>query len=1025
MSHSEQMIENQFIQILSEKKNQWNYRPDLKTEEALWQNFRGHLNRINLAILEEQLLTDKEFNQVKVDFSRLTGTPFLASQWLRGENGVAQIVLERENGQKVTLEAFRNKDISGGTSSYEVVNQVVPNIDRTDRGDVSLLINGLPIIHIELKKESAKDGFMQAYHQIQRYAEDGFFKGIYATTQIMVISNKVDTRYFARPSEDTAEAYTRMKKFLFNWRTEDNQTVPDLFDFTRTVLRIPDAHELISQYTILVDDQKNQKFLMVLRPYQIHAIRKIRQKAAQHEGGFIWHATGSGKTITSFVATKLLAQNSIGVDRTVMVVDRTDLDAQTQDEFTKFASEYHTGQTTGNSVSNTLIVGIKNQKQLTRNLLSSKNNNTILVTTIQKLSAAMRSAKQESEEKGSNQFEKLRQEHIVFIVDEAHRAVSDEEMRKIKKVLPNSTWFGLTGTPIFEENKKQENGTFARTTSQQYGPLLHSYTTKNAMDDEAVLGFQVEYHSLITEEDQEAIVAQINNGELVEDQLEQEKLLPRELYETDEHIRKMLQKIFNRRSVIKKFNVKHGFPTMSAILTTHSIAQAKHIYHILKEMKSNGTLLNGRQFDERHQLIDKDFPRVAITFSTNPDQLGKNKNDDELAEIMEEYAHQFGASPYQDEKLYNKNINKRLGRKEKQYQTDGQWLDFVIVVDRLLTGFDSPTIQTLYVDRELNYQKLLQAFSRTNRVYTGKESGLIISFRKPFTMKENVQQTFRLFSNENQDFDQLFPREYEEIKKEFRDFSNLYVQAEADLSDNPNDLKTMIAQVSAYQKLEKSYKALRSYDQYEEDVEEFSKVVNQLPQYQGKTENVKAKIKEILEEEEEFDDDFDKFLQEITFSSQLNATHKDVVDSFYINQLLKAIQLNETGAVEKFEKEIQQKDPMIQQMYHELKDQLINTSEVMDVNKLKETSIQNEIQKRLKQESDEFGLSLEFLQSAMNEYQGNQENIPYLNHLLDSMTITKEEFEEKTGEKYRRRTKVLEERLQQQFEHIQKWKEEL
>lgn len=536
---------------------------------------------------------------------------------------MAQILLEREDGKKVTLEAFRNKDISGGTSSYEVVNQVVTDSSRVNRGDVSLLINGLPIIHIELKKESAKDGFMQAYYQIQRYAEDGFFKGIYATTQIMVISNKVDTRYFARPSEDTAEAYARMKKFLFNWRTEDNQTVSDLFDFTRTVLRIPDAHELISQYTILVDDQKNQKFLMALRPYQIHAIRKIRQKAAQHEGGFIWHATGSGKTITSFVATKLLAQNAIGVDRTVMVVDRKDLDAQTQDEFTKFASEYHTGQTTGNSVANTLIVGIKNQKQLAQNLLSSKNNNTILVTTIQKLSAAMRSAQQESEEKGSNQFEKLRKEHIVFIVDEAHRAVSDEEMKRIKKILPNSTWFGLTGTPIFEENKKQENGTFARTTSQQYGPLLHSYTIKNAMDDGAVLGFQIEYHSLISEEDQEVIVSQLNKGKLPDDALQQEKLLPTELYETDEHIRTMLQKIFNRRSVVKKFKVKNGFPTMSAILTTHSIAQAKHIYRILKEMKDNGTLLNGRQFDERHQLIDKDFPRVAITFSTNPDQLEK------------------------------------------------------------------------------------------------------------------------------------------------------------------------------------------------------------------------------------------------------------------------------------------------------------------------------------------------------------------------------------------------------------------
>lgn len=1025
MGHSEQMIENQFIQILSEKENQWTYRPDLKSEDALWQNFRGHLNRINLSLLEDKLLTDKEFNQVKVEFSRLTGTPFLASQWLRGENGVAQISLEREDGQGITLEAFRNKDISGGTSSYEVVHQVVPDTNRIDRGDVSLLINGLPIIHIELKKESAKDGFMQAYHQIQRYAEDGFFKGIYATTQIMVISNKVDTRYFARPIEDTPEAYKRMKKFLFNWRTEDNQTVPDLFDFTRTVLRIPNAHELISQYTILVDDQKNQKFLMALRPYQIHAIRKIREKAAQHEGGFIWHATGSGKTITSFVATKLLAQNSIGVDRTVMVVDRTDLDAQTQDEFTKFASEYHTGQTSGKTVSNTLIVGIKNQKQLTQKLLSSKNNNTILVTTIQKLSAAMRSAKRESEEKGSNQFEKLRKEHIVFIVDEAHRAVSDEEMRKIKKILPNSTWFGLTGTPIFEENQKQENGTFARTTSQQYGPLLHSYTTKNAMDDGAVLGFQVEYHSLISEEDQEAVVVNVNNGELIDDPFEQEKLLPRELYEKDEYIRKMLQKIFNRRSIVKKFNVKNGFPTMSAILTTHSIQQAKRIYQLLKEMKADGSLFSGQNFDKRHQLIDKDFPRVAITFSTNPDQLEKNKQDDELVAIMEDYAHQFDVSPYQDEKLYNQNINKRLARKEKQYQTDGQWLDFVIVVDRLLTGFDSPTIQTLYVDRELNYQKLLQAFSRTNRIYTGKESGTIVTFRKPFTMKENVQRTFRLFSNEHQDFDQLIPREYEEVKKEFRDLSSLYAQAELDLSENPNDLKTMIEQVSAYQKLEKSYKALRSYDQYEEEVEEFSGVVNQLPQYQGKTENVKAQIKEIIEEEAEMDDDFDNLLQEITFSSQLNATHKDIVDSFYINQLLKAIQDNEKGAVEKFEKEIQQKDPMIQQMYHDLKDQLVKTAEDIDITQLKETSIQKEIQKRLQQESDEFGLSLEFLQSAMNEYQKEQTTIPYLTHLLDSMSISKEEFETKTGEKYRRRTKVIEERLKQQFEHIQKWKEEL
>lgn len=1017
-------MERDFIRILSENENQWRYRSDIKTESDLWNNFIAHLNRLNVALLKDVHLTDKETKRVQVELTRLTGTPFLASQWLRGENGVSQIVLERDTGEKITLEAFRNKDISGGTSSYEVVNQIVPDIKRQVRGDVTLLINGLPIIHIELKKESAKDGYIQAYHQIQRYAEGGFFKGIYATTQIFIVSNKVETRYFARPSEDTPLAYKRMEKFLFNWRTEDNVPVPDLFEFTRTVLRIPDAHELISQYTILVDDQKNQKFLMVLRPYQIHAIRKIRRQAAKHEGGFVWHATGSGKTITSFVATKLLAQHSIGVDRTVMVVDRTDLDAQTQDEFTKFASEYHTGQSAGTSVANTLIVGIKNQRQLSRSLLSSKNNNTILVTTIQKLSAAMRTAQQDSENKGTNQFEKLRKEHIVFIVDEAHRAVSDEEMRRIKKLLPNSTWFGLTGTPIFEENKKQENGTYARTTEQQYGKLLHAYTTKNAMDDEAVLGFQVEYHSLLLEEDQEEIVARANNGKAVEDIIKQESKLPIEIYQDDQHIKAMLQKIFNRRSLIKKFNVKNGFPTMSGILTTHSIAQAKRIYKMLKKMKAEGTLINGRQFDERHQLIDSNFPRVAITFSTNPDQLDKNEQDDELVEIMRDYAHQFDSTPYEDEKLYNQNINKRLARKETQYQMNGQWLDLVIVVDRLLTGFDSPTIQTLYVDREMNYQKLLQAFSRTNRINAGKDVGMIVTFRKPETMKINVQDTFRLFSNETQDFKVLIPKEYTEVKEEFESFAQAYHQTEDELLENPTDVKAMINQVSAYQKLEKSYKALKSYDEYEEDVERFAEVVEELPTYQGKVENLKVKIKDKLIDEEDTID-IEELLAGIAFSSNLNATHKEAVDSFYINQLLKAVQENQEGAIEKFDKEIQLKDPLVQPMYQEIKEKLLNTQEPLDVVRLKDDAIQGKIDELTQNQARDMGLSVEFLQSAVNEYRSEGKVIPYLAHLLDTMTLSKEEFEAKTGEKYRRRTKILEQLLQKNFDIIQKWKEEL
>ncbi|QEA55079.1 type I restriction endonuclease subunit R [Leuconostoc citreum] len=1022
---SELSIENQFIHILSEKENQWRFRSDLKTEADLWSNFRNHLNRLNTAVLEGLALTDTEFERVRVELLRLTSSPFLASQWLRGENGVAQILLERESGEKISLEAFRNKDIAGGTSAYEVVHQIVPDTERSTRGDVTLLINGLPIIHVELKKESAKDGYMQAYHQIQRYAQDGFFNGIYAATQLFVVSNKVDTRYFARPSEDTDAAYQRMAKFLFNWRTEENVPVPDLFDFARIVLRIPDAHELISQYTILVDDQKNQKFLMVLRPYQIHAIRKIRKQAALHEGGFIWHATGSGKTITSFVATKLLAQNAIGVDRTIMVVDRNDLDSQTQDEFTKFASEYHTGQTTGNTINNTLIVGIKNQHQLAQQLLSKKNNNTIMITTIQKLSAAMRSAQAESETNGHNQFDRLRKEHIVFIVDEAHRAVSDEEMRRIKKILPNSTWFGLTGTPIFEENKKQENGTYARTTEQQYGDLLHAYTTKNAMDDQAVLGFQVEYHSLLPEGDQEHIVARVNHEDVPDALVEQERLLPNEIYETDEHIRAMLLKIFDRRSLIKKFKVQNGYPTMSGILTTHSIAQAKRIYAMLQKMKHEGTLITGRQFDERHQLVDPDFPRVAITFSTNPDQQDKDHTDDDLMRIMAEYSKQYDTPAYTDEKRYNQNINKRLARKEKQYQSDGQWLDLVIVVDRLLTGFDSPTIQTLYVDREMKYQKLLQAFSRTNRIYSGKDAGMIVTFRKPETMKENVQDTFRLFSNENQNFEALVPKEYSEVRSEFDDLVNHYFQAEATLEENPGHLPSMIEQVKAYQKLENSYKALKSYDDYENEADDLAPIINQLPTFQGKAENLKAEIKQKIDDDDNEQLDIDQLLADIVFSSTQNATHKENVDSFYINQLLKAIQDREAGALAKFDKEISAKDPLVQPLYHDLKTKVLENDKQVDVVALKEAAIQARISELTETQANEFGLSLEFLQSAVNEYSSDKQVIPYLSDILDTMTLSKADFESQTGEKYRKRTKIIEQRLRERFDLIQKWKEEL
>ena len=1017
----ETQIEKIFIELLTQRENQWTYRNDIKSETALWENLRNHINRINTAALDGTVLTDKEFERLKVEFKRLTATPFGASQWLRGENGVAAINIEREDAtqSKVSLVLFSNKEIAGGFSCYEVVNQIKPDADTNLRGDVTLLINGLPIIHIELKVESAKDGYMQAFEQLKRYAEAGFFNGIFATTQIFVISNKVSTKYFARPEANSAKAFDAAKKFLFNWRTEDNEPVEDLYDFTRQVLSIPMSHELVSRYTILVDDKKSQKYLMVLRPYQIHAIKKIARQAAKHEGGFIWHATGSGKTITSFVATKLLAQSLMGVDRTVMVVDRTDLDSQTKGEFSKFASEYHTGLASGTATDNALIVGVNNQRQLTNSLLSKKNNNTIIITTIQKLSAAIRSAKEAKEKDEKNRFEKLKSEHIVLVVDECHRAVSDEQMKEIKKLLPNSTWFGLTGTPIFEENQKQENGAFARTTQQQYGNLLHAYTTKNAMDDASVLNFQMEYHCLLDEDSKKAYLydklkqkypqadPMKKMGAMTE--IEREELQDAALFEKDTYIEAMLKKIFKRQSVIERFKVVNGYPTMSAVLTTHSIAQAKRIYHKLQEMKADGNLLNGKELDERKTLRDPDFPRVAITYSTAENQDEMNEAAAEIAAIMQDYNHTFGTT-YTDIDKFNANINKRLARKEAQYQKDGQWLDMVIVVDRLLTGFDAPTIQTLYVDRELRYQKLLQAFSRTNRIAAGKEYGLIVTFRKPNTMRKNVEDTIRLFTNQKQNWEALVPKEYAAVKEEYMEAYQELIAAKSELSEDPTNIKKKIAQVRAYQKLEKIQRAIKSYENYEDDFEhfDFKTIAESLREEKGHAENLKAEIREAMKDESQ--EEVDNLLKEIEFTSNQRAVHEERIDSFYINQLLGEYQnyagnkTEKEALREKIRKEISAKSTVVQEIYS------LVLSDI-DQNKPEqkwETYFENEINRIIRHVAETLQVPIVNLQTSFSQYRSATEPVPFINVISEASLLSREDFETTFGEKYRKRLLVIE-----------------
>jgi len=1068
----ENQIERSLIDILTMRENQWSYRGDLKTEEALWNNLRGHINRINIAQLDGTLLTDGEFSQIKNEFRRYTQTPFLASQWLRGENGVAQIAIEREDAGKgnATLTLFSNKDIAGGISSYEVVNQIVPAIDdihKNARGDVTLLINGLPVIHIELKSEVGRGGYMEAFDQIERYAQSGFFDGIFATVQIFVVSNKVSTKYFARPSSNSD--FGGAKKFLFNWREPDNTPIDDLFDFARKALRIPNAHELVSRYTILVDDKKGTRYMMVLRPYQIHAIERITKQASAHEGGFVWHATGSGKTITSFVATKLLAQTANGVARTIMLVDRKDLDSQTKNEFSKFASEYNTGLSSGSATDNTLIVGTGSKRELVECILSKKNTNTIIITTIQKLSRAIR----EFRESEKNKFEKLKGEHIVFIVDECHRAVSDREMREIKKFFPRSTWFGFTGTPIFEENKKTDMGTFARTTHEQYGKykngelmpgggLLHAYTTKNAMDDKSVLDFQVEYHTLLSEDEEYRLYLSKANPEELEtmSDLKKEALLVNADYENDDYIEAMLQKIFKHQAIIEKFKVVNGFPTMSGILTTHSIAQAKRIYRKLMELKESGALITGNPRDERRRLIDPDFPRVAITYSLSEKQGEKNKAADELLEIMREYdatfdTHyadsakrtkkskdddDFDEETEIDDSNYNQNINNRLARKGAQYQVDGQWLDFVIVVDRLLTGFDAPTIQALYVDKELKWHGLLQAFSRTNRVLQGKDIGMIVTFRKPWTMRKNVEDAFRLFSQEEREWEKLIPREYKAVRKGLKDAHKAFIRAKKELEQDPGDLTKIIEAIKTFQAMRNLGEALKSYDEYTEELAsspaELSTWADAIAENIGHIENLKAEVRDALPEKPP------NSIFEIDFSPEQRATFEDKIDGFYIRQLLQDFK-NESSR-NKFYEAIKNKPPIVKTAYEEAlgsTEYAINTHDVGSRVAESDTTYTNNtnaypalvssyfrrvINEIISESATAMAVSEDDLRISFTEYNSAKDEVPYMTAIIANSALSKEDFEHSfPGEQFRRRRVVIEEYWRKKIAMLSPLKEEL
>ena len=1008
--NDEATIEENLIQVLGEGHNQWNYRSDLKSEEDLWQNLRRKITQNNLSEIGENPITDKEFDSIKIELLLHTKTPFHAAKWLKGENGIVRITIDREEVAlgSMSLILYSNQDIGGGISTYEVVNQIAKRKsdidDRERRFDVTLLINGLPIVQIELKQAGAKDGYYQAFNQIKKYAEEGMFRNnIFSTLQLFVISNEHTTRYFANALPKNMD-----RKFLFSWRTTDNRKVENIYEFVKQVLNIPDAHRLIAHYTIVSEDNDN-KVLMVLHPYQIHAIEALFTSAMKHKSGFIWHATGSGKTLTSFVSTKLLARKP-GVDRTIMLIDRKDLDNQTTTEFTKFASEFNTGISSGNVRANSLIVGTGSSKELSRTLLSDTNNNTVIITTRQKLESALRHAQKQKENKNVERFKKLLGQHIVFVVDECHRALSAEGMDEIKKFFPNSTWFGFTGTPIFEENKKQAKGQLARTTHDQYGEQLHTYTIKNALDDNAVLGFQVEHEDTIQQTTlNNHIFNQLKVNEKyasysvdgindVIDQMpavEKEDYLDASVYERDEHIQKVLHKIFRPDNAYVKFDFQNGRPQKSAILTTSSIDMAKKYYHAIKEMTKEPDWIQ-REFAEHpirtgRTIEDPDFPRIAITYSLQENEVDSAENQKEMKKIIKDYNQYYkSAWAIDDIDRYNGDINNRLARKRAEFKEFGKQVDLVIVVDRLLTGFDAPTIQTLFVDRNLSYANLIQAFSRTNRTYPNKTKGLIVSFRKPHTMEKNVAEATRLYSEAKEETDLIYPT-YEKSRKKF---NKGHKRLTSFISEHPDinvesSLEQRIEFIKAFQELNNSFEALVTYDDYNNDMEK-SKTLKEQVMILEENLGLYNTIKGSLVGPGPIDPNPPIGLSEIEFYSD-NPIKLYDIDSTYIDQLLNTYSAHNKNVRDDIEKAMQKlnKSEVVREVYrailNDIDSKRVDPEE--DIFALKRRYFKTARDHAISDFATSWFVSEDGLHSSAIQYVVGMNPIPNIGSIIDSLNF--------------------------------------
>ena len=738
---SEAALENALIHALEQMSYEY---VKIEEESNLRDNFKCQLekhNRKQLAEIGREHFTESEFEKILLHLEG--GSRFEKSKKLRD-----LYPLETENGERVWVEFLNKKQWC--QNEFQVSNQITVEGRKKCRYDVTILINGLPLVQIELKRRGVE--LKQAYNQIQRYHKTSFH-GLFDYIQLFVISNGVNTRYFAN---NPNSGY----KFTFNWTDAANHPFNELDKFAVFFLEKCTLGKIIGKYIV---QHEGDKCLMVLRPYQFYAVEKILDRVQNsNDNGYIWHTTGAGKTLTSFKAAQLVSELD-DVDKVMFVVDRHDLDTQTQSEYEAFEPG--------------AVDSTDNTDELVKRLQS---NSKIIITTIQKLNAAV------SKTWYSNKIETIRHSRIVMIFDECHRSHFGDSHKKIMKFFDNAQIFGFTGTPIFTENAVD-----GHTTKEIFGNCLHKYLIKDAIADENVLGFLVEYY----------------HGNEVVDNDNQARM---------EEIAKFILNNFNKSTFDGEFD---------ALFAVQSVPMLIRYYKIFKSLNPKiriGAVFtyaaNNSQDDEQTGMGTGQYAKVSVGEA------------DELQAIMDDYNNMFGtAFTTENFRAYYDDINLRMKKKK----ADMKPLDLCLVVGMFLTGFDSKKLNTLYVDKNMEYHGLLQAFSRTNRVLNEKKRfGKIVCFRD---LKNNVDTSIKLFSNSDNPEDIVRPP-FEDVKKEYKCLATEFLKkyptpGSIDFLQSENDKKNFVL---AFRDIIRKHAEIQIYEDYSEDAEDLGMTEQQFNDYKSK-----------------------------------------------------------------------------------------------------------------------------------------------------------------------------------------------